>query len=203
VRKLIFLVLIGAVAYFAYTRYLANPALSGSLQFPSRIAWRGTSHNPAEAGKPAYDMVEVVAVDNNKWRTEAITISTDRRRFVAVFDGQHFVCSSPTATAEQVDPTTGIRLLFKALPYAKYEGSESLNGRPAWRFSGATFGGGTGTTWIDQETRFVARVTATMPDGKTLDESYRVLPSDIEGNASRLFDTRSATSIFTNYLHYR
>ena len=206
-RKLFFLILIVAAAYFAYGRVWPNhalsgspnPALSGALQFPSRIAWRAASRNPASAGQPAFDMVEVVAIDPNKWRTEA---TTTRRVFVAVFDGQHFACSNPQLTAEQVDPAKAIRQLFAALPRAKYEGTENLGGRPAWRFRGADFRGVSVTAWIDTQTRFLARVTATMPDGGTLDAQYTVLPVDLDRDGARIFDTRRHDSIFGSYLHF-
>jgi hypothetical protein len=193
VRKFLLLILIAGALYWAYGRYGLNPAILGTIQCPTTIAWYQV---PTSQVTPAPPFDSVVAMDGDKWRLEIIY--RDGKMGMAVFDGQQFGGYFPSRDAGKLDPITPIRALYAALPKAHYDGSYSLAGHPCWRFSG-NLNGWTGTVWIDKQTHFPLRVYGTGTDGKILDERYVVLPIDIPGNADRLFDTRSRAFLFRTY----
>jgi hypothetical protein len=186
-RKLLFLILVAAAAYWGYVRYLSNPLIFGSLDFPAVVAFRVVSHIMPTAQNKGYDQITVVAVNGRKWREESGG-NTSRRTCVSVFDGDRFVCSFPQFTVERADPTKGYRQIFAGLPQARYEGIELLNGHNA-------------TVWIDRDTHFLARMSGTGPDDTTLEEDYKLLPIDLENEAVRLFDTRNSMSLFGSYFN--
>ena len=189
-RKLIIAAALLGIAW-VYFRFVV-PMTLPNLEFPTEIIWKHT--NVGFKGLEKQQFVEIVAIKNNKWRTE---VSGRSRTLVEVFDGQKFATNYPGKNPRapvDIEPTAGLRRILNAANHVKFAPVDSVGGSPCWRIRQDSEQMKS-EIWIQCESRFFKKIVTKYADGTTNEDTYEIMPFRTFPN--QVFDTQNLSPVLS------
>lgn len=189
-RTIIVFILLAVAGHYLYTWKGSSTAQQSVDDLPAEIAWRAVTRDR----RGAVTLVEVAAVNGNRWRVE-IKTPAKPATLVAVSDGSAAAASIANASTPALDPRPVMRSLLTRLRNSSPEATEQISGRPYLRFA-ETVDGNSVHVWADPKTRFPYRIRGLT---QFTDVTYTPLPAASVRGTPNLFSVHALKPLLSHY----